>query len=95
MEKKIKKMQEFFEGREVKVTGWITGWSEDITKEMVMEVENNKETITFKDSNSQIFLLVTKKTLDRIDILEHLREGKKASVLTYSDGSTVYVQTIK
>ena len=91
MEKKIKKMQEFFEGREVKVTGW----SEDTTKEMVMEVENNKETIIFKDSNSQIFLLVSKKALDRIDILEHLREGKKASVLTYSEGSTVYVQTIK
>ena len=91
MEKKIKKMQEFFEGREVKVTGW----SEDTTKEMVMEVENNKETITLKDSNSQIFLLVSKKALDRIDILEHLREGKKASILIYGDGITVYVQTIK
>ena len=91
MEKKIKKMQEFFEGREVKVTGW----SEDTTKEMVMEVENNKETITLKDSNSQFFLLVSKKALDRIDILEHLREGKKASILIYGDGITVYVQTIK
>jgi hypothetical protein len=91
MEKKIKKMQEFFEGREVKVTGW----SEDTTKEMVMEIENNKQTISFKDSNSQIFLLVSKKALDRIDILEHLREGKKASILIYDDGTTVYVQTIK
>jgi hypothetical protein len=91
MEKKIKKMQEFFEDREVKVTGW----SEDTTKEMVMELKNNKETVTFKDSNSQIFLLVSKKALDRIDILEHLREGKKASILIYGDGTTVYVQTIK